>query len=65
MIPARLLLPTMSARRATDDPRGTPDGVYGHKDGLALIYDVRRLAWQSRWFVRVRTRTGRHGEKQR
>ena len=30
-----------------DDPQVVPDVVYGHKDGLALTYDVIRPAKQS------------------
>ncbi len=53
MKPARLVLALACllagpfAARAADDPRVIPDVVYGHKDGLALTYDVIRPAKQS------------------
>jgi acetyl esterase/lipase len=40
-----LLLPV--AVHAADDPQVIPDVVYGHKDGMALTYDVIRPAKQS------------------
>jgi acetyl esterase/lipase len=38
LLAALLILP--AAARAADDPRIVPDVVYGHKDGMALTYDV-------------------------
>jgi enterochelin esterase-like enzyme/acetyl esterase/lipase len=35
-----ILLAVPSAARAADGPRIVPDVVYGHKDGMALTYDV-------------------------
>src|SRR5829696_8314121 len=35
------------ATRAADEPKVIPDVVYGHKDGLALTYDVIRPAKQN------------------
>ncbi len=41
------LLAVPFTARAADDPRVIPDVVYGHKDGLALTYDVLKPARQS------------------
>ncbi len=45
VIPGLLASPLPA--RAADDPQVIPDVVYGHKDGLALTYDVIRPAKQS------------------
>lgn len=41
------LISTPSALQAADEPKIIPDVVYGHKDGLALTYDVIKPAKQS------------------
>ena len=43
-LPLALLL---ALPAAADDPQVNPDVVYGHKDGMALTYDVLRPAKQN------------------
>jgi hypothetical protein len=38
--PLVLALAFPAAALAADDPQVIPDVVYGHKDGMALTYDV-------------------------
>lgn len=45
--PLALLLALPTATWAADDPQVVPDVVYGHKDGMALTYDVLKPAKQS------------------